>query len=1379
MAFAPQGTPQRPLPGGFVNTPAPQRPSISQPSFSRQISSSGAQNYQRQGSSQLIQTGQSQQQLAGRSPSATGPQEQTPVERAAKTINDALLQESRFPELENYLGQGISSEYDIPENTAWAPFHKAKEYTIPDPIFDQSNQAQVSTRMGLFAELNHAWMTADSSLYLWDYTQPNPEIKGFEEQTQSINGVKLVVPRPGVFVAEVTHCLVVTTASELSLIGVACKTGPGDTKSVSLYATRLSVPIKGIDANCIEASKKTGRVFFAGHTNEDIYEFTYQQEEKWFSSRAAKINHTAKGWMSENGMMNLWTSKSPHKHVVQLVIDDSRNLLYSLSSDSTIRIFYIGDPGTLVPALSRPLSSLMSNVGHMVPRNELLQLPGTTITSIHPISYAEAARLNLMAVTSTGCRLFLSSTAGQNVYAPCDGTRAPTSMQVHHIKFPPRDMATAQQRQKTQPMPPTTPYGAPTVDTGSRQLMNAAKSARFPPGYFVCYVQGDQQTQQAVFLSAPDSGRFKGPQDVSQAIRFVESGQWMPTHESVIEIGLVTPPFAVTAGPLGFGNELAGQFDQPAAEIAMLTNSGIKSVRRRRLVDVFASAIRQGGGEEGLEGDVKKFVRLYGRTETAATAIAVACGQGSDETPDARLPGAIDATVVEQARKAFIEFGGKATINENSVLDNNASPIDNVRPSPRHGGMALYISRLVRSVWGRPVMREEITPISGLKVVPTVALTKLQGIQRDLGALQEFLDKNKSFIEGLAGPEAMGRVSTKQEEIALQGEHRAMNSLVLLLSSLIEGIAFVLVLFDERVEEILLSFSDNSRQRIRDLTFEGLFCTSNGKELAKELVKAIVNRNIANGSNVDTVADALRRRCGSFCSADDVVIFKAQEQLKRASEAGATSESGRLLLNESLRLFQKVAASLSMEYLQQAVEDYAEMAFYAGAIQLCLTVAHERDKANRALAWVKEGSPDQDPRKAAFEGRKRCYELVHAVIFAVDQASQQQPETQDGQLTLIAKRKTEAYDVINCSEDQVFQEDLYGWYLSQGWHDRLLEISSPFVVNYLQRKSTEARIYADLLWRYFSCHGQHFDAACVQLFLAESDFDLKLEQRIEYLSRARANASMQSASINGFTNASRQTRQELMRKASDLLDVANIQGDILSRMKSDERLTAERRPQVLSKLDNQILPIHELYNQYADQAGYFDIEILIYHVADYRNAADIRATWRQLIEDVHSKTEAVGEPLPYEAVAEQVRQLGSRLNLAHATFPVGELLPMLEVYAQEFQRNVGPSTWAVDLFLELGVTHETLLPILEQMFYSDEAPFDGQNRRIIAEQVVHVVTRWVADSDRNGDRMLFGSEENAAGVDDVLRSLTANRDLQGAKREEADEIRARIAQALR
>ncbi|KAK1023273.1 hypothetical protein LTS16_025033 [Friedmanniomyces endolithicus] len=120
---------------------------------------------------------------------------------------------------------------------------------------------------------------------------------------------------------------------------------------------------------------------------------------------------------------------------------------------------------------------------------------------------------------------------------------------------------------------------------------------------------------------------------------------------------------------------------------------------------------------------------------------------------------------------------------------------------------------------------------------------------------------------------------------------------------------FVLVLFDERLEDILAVLREESRRKGRDLTFEQLFISAPGSELAKELVKAIVNRNIANGSNVDGVAEALRRRCGSFCSADDVVIFKAQEQVKRASEAGGQSDTGRVLLNESQRLFQKVAGA--------------------------------------------------------------------------------------------------------------------------------------------------------------------------------------------------------------------------------------------------------------------------------------------------------------------------------------------------------------------------------------------------------------------------------------------------------------------------------------
>lgn len=259
----------------------------------------------------------------------------------------------------------------------------------------------------------------------------------------------------------------------------------------------------------------------------------------------------------------------------------------------------------------------------------------------------------------------------------------------------------------------------------------------------------------------------------------------------------------------------------------------------------------------------------------------------------------------------------------------------------------------------------------------------------------------------------------------------------------------------------------------------------------------------------------------------------------------------------------------------------------------------------------------------------------------------------DGQYTLSAKRKREAYDVINESPDEVFQINLYDWYLNEGWNERLLAIDSPFVVSYLQRKSVEDVARADLLWRYYAHYHNYLEAAKVQLQLAKSTFDLTLEQRIEYLSRARANASTKTIGMSEMGRP-RQSRQELIREASDLLDVANVQGDLLQRMRADTRLTKERRPQVIKQLNGQVLPIDELYNGYVDQAGYYDLCLVIYQVADHRNPADVRATWQNLLETLHEETTVAGEPLPYEAVAEKVRVLGARLNLSESTFPIRE-----------------------------------------------------------------------------------------------------------------------------
>ncbi|KAH7314343.1 putative nucleoporin [Rhexocercosporidium sp. MPI-PUGE-AT-0058] len=1339
MAYPP-ATPQRPLPGAYFATPAasrfPAAPPVRQPLFS-------------QGG---------RQPAAGPNPNDGNPNPQsrqippptaiTPISRAARTISDVLSREAQFPEIDSYIRQGISSDYDIPHHTAeaaWSPFQRTRMYDIPDRILDQYNRAEVQTMMGLFAELNHAWVTIDNALYMWDYTDPNPEIIGYEEQAYGITAVKLVKPKAGVFLPEITHVLVVATTSEMVLLAVASKLAPQPltsklentgVRTITLYQTKMSVSTRGINVQVIEGSAATGRIFFSGKLNE-VYELTYQQQEQWFAGNTGKINHTNPGYLS----ILPWGTKS-QEHVVQMVVDDSRALLYTLSSESTIRIFHMDSPVTLTQAIEKRRQECLRDISHMVSQSGLIT-NSMKIVSISPISQKEGSKLHLMATTQTGCRLFISATRG---YGYTTAQTAPQSLLVTYIKFPPR----LDSRPTTSQAYPGGSDQAP--ETSSLALSYTTRGIRLPPGLFFCFVsKHDSNVVESLFLSAPDTGRISLQARMSnEAGKYYEQACWLNLQSHMEDVGLITPPFAAGNQPIGFGNELAVQFDEAPQEVAVLTNTGIHIIRRRRLVDVFAAAIRSQGGDEGLEMEIKKFIRNYGRAETTATALAVACGQGNDITPgDTRISRLSNPETLELARKCFVEFGGRPSLNDNTLSEGPSQAIDNVRPSSRHEGLALYMARLVRSVWKASVITQELPTIKGAPAIikPTINSAKLLSIQEDLTKLATFLEKNKSFIEGLAGPEGLQRVSSQQEEIALQGEHQALHSLQKLNSSIIEGISFVEMLFDERVDEIWSKLDAPVQQRLRDLTFESLFASDEGKDLARTLVKAIVTRNIANGSNVDTVAEALRRRCGSFCSADDVIIFKAQENLKKSAGVGANSDMGRKLLNESLKLFQQVAGALSYQNLKDAAEQFVNLQFYAGAISLALLVAKESDRGNRALSWVNENKPANDAREPLYGFRKQCYDLVHTILQAVDADTKSQPDMIDGRLTLAATKRNEAHSVVNDSDDELFQFDLYDWYLAQGWENMLLAVDSPSVVQYLEKSSHMDPQRADLLWRFHVHHENFYDAAKVQFSLAQGHFDIPLARRIEYLSRAKANASANTVGIG------RAARTVTLYEVTELLDVANIQQELLQYVKAETRGDAETKAKLVGELDGPILDITRLYNSYADAANYYDICLEIYEVANHRNDADIRATWQSLLDQVHDLAAEPGSTqAPYEAVITKVRDMAQRLNGSETTFSPYMIIPLIETYAVNKQYQVGPRTWLPDLFLEVGFPPEAILQVLNEMWSNTTPPFIGNRKSILAGHMVYVMEQWYQECIRT-NTPLYGSTSNADSIKDLLNEL--------------------------
>ncbi|KAF2999093.1 hypothetical protein E8E14_006599 [Neopestalotiopsis sp. 37M] len=1261
---------------------------------------------------------------------------QPPLTKAASYVNNSLAVDRQYPELEQYCKQ-MSSDYNRTTDPAFSPYKVSQVYTLPDRVFEQYERAEVSTSMGLFAELNHAWVTVDNCLYLWDYTHPNPELIGYEDNEHSITGVKLVAPKPGVFVNEINYMLVISTSADMFLLGVAAQSAANGATTVTLYQTRMQFTLRGTECHVI-AGAANGRIFFAGSTDSDIYELYYQQEEKWFSNRTGKINHSATGWSSvvplaKGPQALLWGTKTT-EFIVDIVIDNTRNLLYTLSNTSTIRTYHMEGPDKLTKVIEKTKHDCLRDIMHSLSGSTPLLNDQTTIVSICPVTANEDAKVHLIAVTNTGCRLFMSA-AGASYYVTSPN-QVPQSMQLHSIKFPPSNSSRMQRGRDA--------FGVPgDFDTQSNSLTVTNSGARFAPGYFLASINKDGGPREVLFASAPDTGRIKN--SVHQGLRFYEHSQWLDIGGKPEAIGIVSKPFAATSSPLGFGNELAVQFDEPSCEIAVLTNTGVHIIRRRRLVDMFAAAIRNAAGEDGLNDVYNTFVNAYGRVETVTAALAVACGQGGDQQSGGGR-GAVDQTTEDRARSVFVNNGGNPTLPEQ---DGQQPTVESVKPSSRHGALSLYLSRLVRSVWNARVIAIGTDAVNGLVVDSTIALVRLRTIQEQLERLKAFLEANKSFIHGLSGPADIHRAGNKQEQIAFQGEHQAMHALLVLMSGISEGISFVQMLFDERVADIYTRLDDASKQQLRDLTYERLFAQESGKELAKLLVKAIVNRNIESGSNVETVADALRRRCGSFCSPDDVVIFRAQEQVKRASDPTQNPNTARALLGESLKLFQRVAGSLTQTNLESAVEQYLGMRYYAGAIQLCLTVAQEKDRGNAALTWYKEGKPANDPRTAQFEERKRCYNLIHQILQNLDAASSKEPEMIDGRLTSIAIKRNEAYEVVNSSNDEVFHNDLYEWYVQQGWTDRLLRIESSHVIEFLEALAASDLVHADLLCRYYTMRNLYYQAAKVQADLAKSDFDISIKERLQLLSRAKTNVSVMTNGVG------RQELQLLNHEVTELLEVAHIQDDLLERLRSDVRIPEERRPEIERTLDGQIQGLTELFNNFADQAGYYDLCLLIYHAADFRNPTTIAQTWVNLINQVHEEVEQDWEqyenspnrnneeapPQSYEKLVGVIQEVCHRASNDSFIFPVTTLLPEICRYAIEHAQDnrIGADqNWPVILFLQLGVSHDLLVRILETMFEGQDVPFRGAGRLRVVEWIAYAVHDWARQLARAGraDRAL-------------------------------------------
>lgn len=603
--------------------------------------------------------------------------------------------------------------------------------------------------------------------------------------------------------------------------------------------------------------------------------------------------------------------------------------------------------------------------------------------------------------------------------------------------------------------------------------------------------------------------------------------------------------------------------------------------------------------------------------------------------------------MVRKCRRGFFKLTLSAALSTNTEI----------LFSGRHNGLVLYLSRLLRPIWKEKVTKLSPTNINLRRQVSNVSDTLLSSVQRNIADLQVFLKSNQQLFATSAGDPR-----DRSDQSAWKAEHASLVGIDHLITQCIEGISFILLLIDYHLPETLSHCEQNLQEQFLNLTYVDLLTTNYGRDIARNIVNEVINQQISKQISIDAISEVLQQRCGSFCSADDVLLYKAIENVRKAHETRDKAERG-TILRESLRLFGKAAKNLSIEKLKEVITEYRLLEFASGAIDLSLICAREWDAKELGLHFWNEGrnvylQPNSqlevpievrdDTRVHAYKRRQSCYECIFETL-AEANAKVEQAVSKHARVEEIEQYRRNAFRRAIESDDIVFHSCLYDWLVSQGLTDLLLDIQSPYLEQHLIRDPLTLE-KCELLWQFYVRRSRFYDAARVLASLADSvEFPLSLSRRLEYLSLALSNAKSQRhpASASDIGDV------EFMTNLEEKIEVAQVQVEIYRAVKEHTEATPEAKQNMLQMLEQRLYNVSELFKEFAEPLALLEIQLLIFHIADFYDPNLIAQTWEVLVEHTHYVNVELHPDERFDAVAGVVYSLARRFYPSKISFPLG------------------------------------------------------------------------------------------------------------------------------
>ncbi|KAK7064289.1 nucleoporin [Favolaschia claudopus] len=1245
------------------------------------------------------------------------------LQNASNVLNAQFTKDTQIiPDLGDTLstpGGQASASYSVFPDDIRVPFQKRKLIGIPEALFQFYNSANVNSHMGLMPEIERAWISIDHKLFLWDYIE-GQEISSFVDQPDVITHVAV----------EISSLLVICTPVSVLLIALSLFPVPGaKRKEIKLYATDFTVSTD-IEMTSVIGTAE-GRIFMAGAQDGNLYELHYQENESWFGKRVQLINHSVGGVAS---LLPRFASSNADDRILSVVPDLARNCFYTLNTKNSISIYRPDGDKTLQHV--QTITNLYKAAQDKAPGSPALTPKSFQIVALHVVDPSESrSGIQLLAITTNGVRLYFSASMGFSYYGGASSSSSGSrTLQLVHVRLPPSNLLHPDEHVHPY-RPPVPSYGASHAPPPPSRpyIVSTLESSCYVDGLTIAAQPGDTDGTDYILCMSPDLtrigtlGQLNLPAPNQPAPQYVNApvASRPPLTEYATLLAIPGRTWAMAPVPLSgdasgspgapvpaITNELATQFSANARQFMILTNVGLTFLVKRRALDYLKAVIEELQSEGNVQ-PIIEFRDSFGRDQTCAMLLGLASGNTFLDSTDDTTSGTIsmlNPDLAAVAKQAFYDFGERPMWTERvtyGTTDSQGTAIF----SGRREGLALYLARLVRPLWKSKLTT---TGVSGMQqsAIPDKILVV---VQKNVYALKDFLDKNPHLFHSSPGESGSTRAAMSEQE-AWKAEQISVSELLALSTRIIEALSFVLLLNDYKLGELVAKCDSETVKTITALTFQDLITTQNGMTISRALVNVVIDQQIGQQISVDTISEVLQHRCGSFCSTDDVMLYKAKENIRKAVETRSPTERQNWLA-ESLRLFIKGVRILEFDKLREICGDYQQLNYARGAIELPLTCAHVVDADNIGLQCWASGQPPNE----FCEFRLRCYALVldsltvfeEKEVEATNSGSSEDPEAV----------RNHAYELSFASEDEMFHSTLYDWLIHRQMADELLEMRPAFLEAHLRREPATVQKF-QLLWQFYVKNGQPLRAAEVLGNLAEAtQFELSLESRIEYLTLAVGNAKAHPISIGG----KHETAIAFLTDLEEKLEVAQVQLEIFNILAphiNDAPAVGER----IKALSTRLFTMSELYQDYAQPFDLPSIKLLCLHVSEHRDDSIVRPIWNKIFQDILEKED---DTLTIaDQIIAKVVPMGQRFYPSESAFPLRHIATLLVRFALA---NMGtlPFGWAARILVQCGVPFPEVWDVLHEMYESHVPPFNDQkNVQAVSSDIAVLLGDWIEDVKR-------------------------------------------------